>query len=236
MLFLLTGLLAGLLIGSVARFSVAIAHEVSIAESVGGTLHIEPDDSPRAGEATTAWVALTQKGGVPIPLAACDCALAIYQQPRAETARPLLNPPLTPMAGDVSGGVDIPGATFTFPTVGNYSLVLSGRPKAAASADSDAPNFAPFELAFEVTVAAGQSAPAAPAAAKSSDAKSSDALTNTTTLPAPAPAQKSAERSSPDLHSHGWIGHRPVPVRGLAIALVGGVLVGTGLAIMRKRP
>ncbi|MEM0981270.1 MAG: hypothetical protein AAGH78_13475, partial [Cyanobacteria bacterium P01_H01_bin.58] len=49
----------------------AIAHQVQVADDVGATLHIEPDDIPKAGAPTEVWIALTQPGGVVIPLETC---------------------------------------------------------------------------------------------------------------------------------------------------------------------
>ncbi len=75
----------------------AIAHEVEISDDVGGTLHIEPNDTPRAGEETLAWVALRTEGGQAINLEDCDCQLAVYAQPKQADAAPLLSPELQPL-------------------------------------------------------------------------------------------------------------------------------------------
>ncbi|MBE9063974.1 hypothetical protein [cf. Phormidesmis sp. LEGE 11477] len=126
----------------------AAAHQVEISNEVGGTLHIEPDDNPRAGEEVLAWVALTRRGGETIQLAECDCQLTVYTQPRQPDSEPILSPTLSAVASE--GYQGIPGADITFPTVGLYTLAISGNPK-------QADDFSPFELAFDVTVAAGQS-------------------------------------------------------------------------------
>ena len=131
--------------------SPAAAHEVEIADDVGGTLHIEPSDTPRAGEDVLAWVALRSQGGEIIGLEQCDCQLDVYSQPRQANSAPLLSPTLAPVEGDGIQG--IPGAEFTFPNVGLYTLVMTGSSKQSG-------DFSPFELAFDVTVAAGVSAPA----------------------------------------------------------------------------
>ena len=131
--------------------SPAAAHEVEIADDVGGTLHIEPSDTPRAGEEVLAWVALRSRGGEIIGLEKCDCQLDVYAEPRQTDSAPLVSPPLAPVEGDGIQG--IPGAEFTFPTVGLYTLVMTGSPKQSA-------DFTPFELAFDVTVAAGVAAAA----------------------------------------------------------------------------
>ena len=125
----------------------AFAHQVDVAETVGGTLHIEPNDIPRAGESNLAWFALTQRGGEVIPLTNCDCNLSIYAQPYGAGDAPIGQPELTGVSAE--GYEGIPGAEILFPVVGAYELVLTGQPISAA-------DFTPFELRFEVTVAAGQ--------------------------------------------------------------------------------
>lgn len=139
------------LLGSVA-LPPAIAHQVVTTESVGATLHIEPNDTPRAGEASQVWFALTRQGGDIIPLTDCDCQLRVYSQPTTDAADPLLTPPLSPVSAEGYSG--IPGALVTFPEVGAYTLVLAGAPQR----DQTDPSFSPFELSFDVTVATGSSA------------------------------------------------------------------------------
>ncbi|MBE9210774.1 hypothetical protein IQ244_30590 [Nostoc sp. LEGE 06077] len=123
-----------------------LAHKVQVAADVGATLHLEPNDNPRAGESTQAWFALTRKGGQTIPLAQCNCQLAVYAEPHTPSEPALLEPSLQPVAAERFQG--IPGAEITFPKPGIYQLQLSGKPAKGAS-------FKPFNLKFEVTVAAG---------------------------------------------------------------------------------
>ena len=123
-----------------------LAHQVQVAGTVGATLHIEPNDLPRAGSPHQVWFALTQAGGQPIPLSDCDCTLTLYGGDGTEIS----TPPLSPISAE--GYQAIPGAEVTFPTVGAYELALVGAPRGEAT-------FAPFELSFEVTVAAGTAAP-----------------------------------------------------------------------------
>ncbi len=122
------------------------AHQVQISEDVGATIHIEPNDNPRAGEPTQAWFALTRKGGQVIPLAQCDCELLIYAEPHTPGEPALIEPSLEPVAAERYQG--IPGAEITFPRPGRYQLQLNGKPISQAS-------FKPFQFEFEVTVAAG---------------------------------------------------------------------------------
>ncbi len=141
-------LLLTCLVIPVANVYPASAHSVKIAGDVGGTLHIEPNDNPRAGEPTQAWFALTRKGGRVIPLAQCNCRLAVYAQPYAPGEPPLLEPSLNPVAAERYQG--IPGAEVVFPKPGIYQLQLNGKPTSGET-------FRPFNLKFEVTVAAGTS-------------------------------------------------------------------------------
>ncbi|MCC5605165.1 hypothetical protein [Nostoc favosum] len=124
----------------------AFAHKVEISGDVGGTLHIEPNDNPRAGEPSQAWFALTRRGGRVIPLSQCNCQLAVYAQPYAAGEPPLLEPQLEPVAAERYQG--IPGAEVVFPKPGIYQLQLNGKPVSGA-------RFKPFEFKFEVTVAGG---------------------------------------------------------------------------------
>lgn len=136
----------------------AYAHQVELAEDIGGTLHIEPNDTPRAGEEVLAWVALTRKGGETLPLEDCNCQMNLYAQSQQDSDEPLLSPTLVAVEQESYEG--IPGAEFIFPEVGAYTLEISGQPKAAAEAEG-VEAFAPFELAFDVTVA--QAVPKIPA-------------------------------------------------------------------------
>ncbi len=155
----------------------AQAHQVEIVEDIGATLHIEPNDTPRAGENVLAWFALTRRGGQTIPLSDCDCQLAVYTQPQGNTAT--LTPALEPV--DAEGYQDIPGAQLIFPAVGTYTLVISGSPKQAA-------DFTPFELDFDVTVAAGEAIASSPE--ESADTRSA--------LLEEAPVSETAENRFPN--------------------------------------
>ncbi len=141
------------------------AHETERTSNVGATLHIEPDDSPRAGETALTWFALTQRGGKIISLKECNCQLALYSQPHKEGTAPLQQPQLK--AVSVTRYQDIPGADITFPAAGAYELELTGKPKVGA-------NFPPFKLEFDVAVAPGKAANQVPVAATTPISVSSD--------------------------------------------------------------
>lgn len=139
-------LLLGCVTLSITNIYPATAHKVETTGDVGATLHIEPNDNPRAGESTLTWFALTRKGGKVIPLQQCNCQLAVYAQPHPPGEPALLEPSLKPVNAEIYQG--IPGADINFPKPGLYQLQLSGKPTSGA-------NFKPFEFKFEVTVAAG---------------------------------------------------------------------------------
>ena len=124
----------------------ASAHKIETTEDVGAILHIEPNDTPRAGEAAQTWFALTRKGGKIIPLTECNCKLAVYSEPRKTAEAPLIQPTLKPISAERYQG--IPGAKITFPKPGAYQLELSGKP-------TNGNSFQAFKLKFDVTVAVG---------------------------------------------------------------------------------
>lgn len=121
------------------------AHKTELAGNVAGTWHIDPNDSPKAGEPAQVWVALTRQGGTIIPLEQCDCQLKIWAEPR-KSDLPLLEPSLKAITAEQYQG--IPGAEVVFPQPGQYQLQLSGAPKPGA-------DFQPFEFNHTVIVATG---------------------------------------------------------------------------------
>jgi hypothetical protein len=129
-----------------------LAHQIQIDRTVGAIQHLEPNDTPRSGEPTLVWFALTRQGGIPIPLADCDCRLSLYPASQQPEPAAIATPPLSPYSPP--GHRDIPSAQVTFPQVGLYRLVLAGEPKAGVE---QAQLFEPFSLSFEVTVAQGRS-------------------------------------------------------------------------------
>ncbi|MDD1416391.1 FixH family protein [Dolichospermum sp. ST_con] len=142
--YLLLLVLSGLIFTTKTQ---ALAHTVKISADVGATVHLEPNDNPRAGEVTQAWFALTRKGGKVIPLKDCNCRLAIYAEPHVAGEPALIEPRLKSLQVERYEG--IPGAEITFPKPGAYQLQLTGKPVTEGS-------FKPFDLKFVVTVATGK--------------------------------------------------------------------------------
>jgi hypothetical protein len=202
--------------------SSAIAHEVQVAEDVGATLHIEPNDRALAGTPTPVWFALTKAGGTVIPLADCDCRLTLYDR----QATVLATPTLAPISAE--GFQAIPSATVTFPEVGTYELRLIGSPQEGAQ-------FTPFALSFEVTVASRAHGQEAIAPERSESPSTADASEMTDGAPPtaainPSPVGEntaSTETSITVSPSNPWIS---VAVWGgavCAIAILWGIVGGS---------
>ena len=212
-----------------APFSqLATAHQVEVANEIGGTLHIEPNDTPRAGEEVLAWVALTRRGGKTIQLAECDCQMAVYAQPKQPNSTPILSPALNAVASE--GYQGIPGANLTFPAVGLYTVAISGSPK-------QADDFSPFELTFDVTVAAGPSAAesAADAAVAPPSQDNSEATSDVSTPDTVfTPDTTVSDAKAPDALTSDNVsnaGQRPL----LILFLGGGVIGAISFLVTRKR-
>lgn len=168
--------------------SPAHAHQTETAADVGATFHFEPNDIPRAGQPNLAWFALTRRGGEPIALDACDCTLTVYDLSAQAPAEVLTIPPLEPV--NVEGYEDIPGAQINFPSVGAYELVLQGQPTQAG-------DFQPFELQFEVTVASGTATNSTAASGESETQPEAQADETTETSEEQSGAIAPSEGSSP---------------------------------------
>ncbi|MEL6381150.1 MAG: hypothetical protein AAFQ89_01490 [Cyanobacteria bacterium J06626_18] len=197
----------------------AVAHKVEVQDDIGATLHIEPDDIPKAGAPSDLWFALTKVGGVVIPLEDCDCTLTVYDG--SDTA--IASPSLRPVSAE--GYADIPGSSVTFPEVGAYELVLAGAPLGDVQ-------FSPFELRFDVTVAA-QAAGIAPA----NDAATEVAESDSEAAAVPAETLPNAEQPTTDLATEtAPVASAETPRQTASsfplggVALVGGGVLAAGIA------
>ncbi|MCY7391801.1 MAG: hypothetical protein LH647_10040 [Leptolyngbyaceae cyanobacterium CAN_BIN12] len=145
-LFLNRSKVLGTLLTPLLLVAPVAAHEIetSKAGDVAATFHIEPSHNPTAGKPSTAWFALTRRGGKVIPLAQCNCQLAVYPVPyKAGKTLPVMKLTLNKL--DVERYKGVPAATITFPKAGMYELKLTGTAKPGA-------NFQPFSLSYTVTV------------------------------------------------------------------------------------
>lgn len=125
----------GFLIGS----STATAHQHMMVGDVQATVHLEPDDSPYAGQPSFTWVHLSDANGDTIPLVDCACSLVVYDSQN----QPIANPQLS--ESEVEGHESPMTTNITFPDAGTYQLVFTGQPKAENA-------FEPFELTVPITV------------------------------------------------------------------------------------
>ncbi len=189
-----------------------LAHQTKISGDVGGTHHIEPNDTPRAGETVTAWFALVKAGGQSIALVDCNCQVAVYATPYQDGDEAIAMPSLT--AIDVEGQTNVPAADIIFPTVGAYELVISG------SAQGDA-SFAPFELRFPITVAAGTKAET------KLDVDSTQSSPSNPDTPSKPDTPTTSTQTTVSADPRGT-GESPVNVNGgtFSVAIVGGIFVG----------
>ncbi len=193
-----------------------LAHQVELSGEVGATLHIEPADNPRAGEPSVTWFALVTQGGRPVPLAACDCTLAVYTLPRQSDDAPVSEPVLSPLSAE--GYEAIPSAEITFPAVGEYELLLTG------SATGD-PAFEPFELSFDVLVARGaQSDPSVETTAEPSAESELPAATSEATESVVEPSTGEPVASE---------GFSPWPLIG--VLLLGAIIGGVAYMALRNK-
>lgn len=119
---------------------IRIAHEVKTSNSVGGTIHIEPNDRPIAGKKSRVWIALTKRGGEIIPYEKCNCRLEV---------RSLTNKAIKFIVPKSTSIIDLylglPSLEVTFPEVGRYELRLNGSAKRTG-------DFPDFELTFTTNV------------------------------------------------------------------------------------
>lgn len=131
---------AGLLVPASFVVSIAAvnAHEDLSIGNVDVTTHLEPDDSPYAGEPSFTWFHLTRTDGEAIALSDCTCELTVYDSQNQVIARPPLS------ETDVDGHERPITTHITFPNPGSYELVFTGQPVAG--------KFEPFEIIVPVTV------------------------------------------------------------------------------------
>jgi hypothetical protein len=123
-----------------------IAHNIEIAGEVAGLWHIEPNHDPTAGLPSRVWVALSQRGGTPLPLDQLQCQMTIAQtgtKPDQSDRPPIV---LTPKAIAEPGQPSALGAMVTFPSTGAYDLRLACKPQPGSA-------IAAFAMDYEVTVA-----------------------------------------------------------------------------------
>ncbi|HEY9658600.1 MAG TPA: hypothetical protein V6C65_09130 [Allocoleopsis sp.] len=150
----------------------ALAHQ-STTETLGATIHLDPNDTPQAGQASLTWFLLTQPNGVLVTPESCNCQVAVYDSDNQQIIQDLPLSTITLIGHQQSGnqqtgrqqsgrqqsgnqqtGYQQTGyqqtnhraisTSIIFPVSGNYTVVLSGQ-----STDN---SFEPFALEFPVLV------------------------------------------------------------------------------------
>ncbi len=107
-----------------------------------------PTTAPRLeNRCRCGWLSPSRADKV-IPLEQCDCAMAVYATNQLGAA-PVMQPILEAISPEQFQ--NIPGADITFPALGEYRILLMGRPRAEAT-------FTPFELSYTTVVAVGSAA------------------------------------------------------------------------------
>ncbi len=195
-----------------------LAHKTEVSGDVAGIWHLEPNHSPKAGEPSRVWVALTQRGGKVIPLEQCDCQLSVYEVGENEDF-PVLQPELEAISAESFQG--IPGAEVTFPDLGEYRLVLTGNPQGEAT-------FAPFELSYTTVVAAGRNRSADNAREPDAD----NSITQPENSPAPETIQASGNEDA--LTQTGEPSLEVTHARRALPWLVGAVVVASAVVVLLR--
>lgn len=119
--------------------SFVIAHQNVRDGDVYGRIHLDPDDSPFAGQPSFTWFHLYSEEDA-ITLANCNCNLLVYDSQNRQIAKPALSE--TEMEGHDERPIT---ANITFPGAGVYQVVLTGQPKGEGE-------FQSFEIAVPITV------------------------------------------------------------------------------------
>ncbi|GEM85986.1 MULTISPECIES: hypothetical protein [Thermaceae] len=104
-------------------FGIALAHPFNDGGLVQGDVKFEPNDQPKVGVSTVAWVQFISIAGQPVNPQDCFCTLLFYQGQVSATTKPdtSVRLALNPATGRMEGRV-------VFPKSGPYFLVLLGRP------------------------------------------------------------------------------------------------------------
>jgi hypothetical protein len=116
----------------------AIAHQDYTAGAVTAMVHLEPNDSPQAGKPAPTWIHLMAPNEETIRLSDCTCNLTVYDSQKQAIANPEISE--SPTTGDEPRL----RTSITFPSAGDYQLVLTGQSKSS--------RFEPFELDVPVKV------------------------------------------------------------------------------------
>jgi hypothetical protein len=120
--------LLSLLILHFALLTSVDAHILKTDGSIGGIIHIDPEDDPIAGELSNIFWDLTNNGQK-FNIDDCICYVSILENGKEIEKERLMNETFT----------------YTFPKKDVYQILVSGSPKGKSS-------FAPFNLSYDIRV------------------------------------------------------------------------------------
>lgn len=114
----------------------AYAHILKTDGTIGGVVHIQPDDDPVVGQPSEVYVELKDTSGA-FNASICDCRVLIRN--RTEELYTQVLPILEAAAGTLSSSF-----TYTFPSTDIYSLTITGKAQNG--------EFEDFSLSYEFRV------------------------------------------------------------------------------------
>jgi hypothetical protein len=116
----------------IAGVSPAWSHQIVSNNGVAVQTHVDPNDEPIAGQATTIWVVRVKGKGVVFSWKTCRCHLKVFDSSGAVLLDSDATAPKTPV---------------TFPEPAAYGFTLSGRVK-------NGKKWRPFKVTFAIRAAA----------------------------------------------------------------------------------
>lgn len=115
-----------------------LAHTLKIDQSIGVTLHIDPNDEPIAQKESTIYIEIEDRTKQ-FNYVDCDCRLLIQQDNRVIAELQTVNKLFR-------------SATYQFPKAGSYQVLVAGRPKSPYA------TFQSFTTTFDFYVKSGNRA------------------------------------------------------------------------------
>ncbi len=113
------------------------AHVLKTGGTIGAVMHVDPDDDPIAGSKSTFYLDFKDTTNRFKP-EQCDCTLSIFQNGKEIYSQDLFENTNSPTLTSVA-------VVYTFPTRGEYTLKVSGKPYTAGT-------FKPFSLTYDIDV------------------------------------------------------------------------------------
>ena len=114
----------------------AAAHQIASNNGVAVQVHVDPNDEPIAGVATTVWVVRVKARNATFAWKTCRCRLKVFDS-----------------SGTVilDTAVKVPRTPVTFPEPKAYGITFSGRVKKKA-----APGFRSFRVTYAIRAGAAE--------------------------------------------------------------------------------